>query len=141
MLILSFNTNAKSIKNKTYGNLIVSEIVSIYDGDTFKANIKDIHPLIGERIGIRLVGIDTPEIRSKCKSEKALARKAKQFTVNFLRSAEVIELRNVKRDKYFRIDAEVYGDGVSLYDLLLSNGLGVKYTGGKKKDWCENEIN
>ena len=137
IFLITFNVSAKSIKDKTYGILTVSEVVSIYDGDTFTVNIKGVHPLIGKRISIRAYGIDTPELRGKCQQEKLLARRAKQLTVQFLRAATVIELRNVKRDKYFRIDAEVYGDGKSLNEILLKSGLAVKYNGNTKvKDWC-----
>lgn len=136
-LLVACSANATSIKDKNFGNLTVSEITSIYDGDTFRANIKDLHPLIGEHIGIRVSGVDTPEIRGKCEQEKKLARQAKQITVDFLRSAKVIELRNVKRGKYFRVVADVFGDNKSLTNVLLNSGLAVAYDGGtKSKNWC-----
>ena len=136
-LLLAFNVNAESIKNKNHGTLTVETVTSIYDGDTFRANIAGLHSLIGERIGIRVAGVDTPEMRGKCKQEKDLARQAKQVTVEALRSAKVIELRNTKRGKYFRIVADVYVDNKNLTDILISSGLGVAYDGGtKSKDWC-----
>jgi len=46
---------------QTYGNLTVSEIRSIYDGDTFKAHIANLHPIIGQSVSIRVNGVDTPE--------------------------------------------------------------------------------
>lgn len=120
-----------------YGNVFVDEVTSIYDGDTFRVSIKDYPAIIGNRVAIRVNGIDTPEIRAKCKKEKLLARKAKQFTVNFLRTSKVIELRNIQRGKYFRIVADVYGDGVNLTTELIKHKLGVAYDGGKKsKNWC-----
>ncbi|MEH6729282.1 MAG: thermonuclease family protein [Pseudoalteromonas distincta] len=138
LLLLSFTANAESIRNKNHGTLVVSEVTSIYDGDTFRANIKGLHSLIGERIGIRVAGVDTPEMRGKCKQEKNLARQAKQVTVEALRSAKVIELRNTKRGKYFRIVAGVYVDNKNLTDILISSGLGVSYDGLiKVKDWCK----
>ena len=131
------SVNAASIKNSTYGTLQVEQVTSIYDGDTFRANLKDVHPLIGKRIGIRVSGVDTPEMRGKCQKEKDLARQAKKITVNFLRKAKKIELRNVKRGKYFRIVADVFGDGKSLTKTLLKSGLAVPYHGAKKaKNWC-----
>ncbi|MFQ3258036.1 MAG: micrococcal nuclease [Pseudoalteromonas distincta] len=137
-LLLAFNVNAESIKNKNHGTLTVETVTSIYDGDTFRANIAGLHSLIGERIGIRVAGVDTPEMRGKCKQEKDLARQAKQVTVEALRSAKVIELRNTKRGKYFRIVADVYVDNKNLTDILISSGLGVAYDGGTKaKDWCD----
>ena len=89
-------------------------------------------------IGIRVVGVDTPEMRGKCKQEKVLARQAKQVTVEALRSPKVIELRNTKRGKYFRIVADVYVDNKNLTDILISSGFGVAYDGGTKdSDWCD----
>ena len=66
---------------------------------------------------------------------KALARKAKQFTVAKLRGAKTIELRNMKRGKYFRIVAEVWVDGQNLGQLLIEKGLAKLYDGGKKLKW------
>lgn len=122
-------------KDKTYGNVVVDEVTSIYDGDTFKVNIKGWPSIIGERISIRINKIDTPEMRGKTEKEKALARKAKQFTVEKLRSAKKIELRNISRDKYFRIGADVFVDGKDLGKMLIKAGLAVAYDGGTKKKW------
>ncbi|WP_352284175.1 thermonuclease family protein [Pseudoalteromonas sp. Q18-MNA-CIBAN-0097] len=123
---------------KTYDELIVSEIVSIYDGDTFRVTLDgDMPRIFGENISVRVANIDTPEIRTKCVQEKKLARKAKQFTVQKIRESKVIVLKNVQRGKYFRIVADVYLDGVSLSNQLLDNKLAVTYSGGSKKhDWC-----
>ncbi|MEM5547432.1 thermonuclease family protein [Pseudoalteromonas fuliginea] len=88
-------------------------------------------------IGIRVVGIDTPEMCGKCKQEKDLPRQAKKITVEALRSAKVIELRNTTRGKYFRIVADVYVDDKKLTEILISSGLGIAYDGvTKAKDWC-----
>ncbi len=71
-----------SLQAKDYGNITINQVTSIYDGDTFRATIKDYPPIIGERMSIRVNGIDTPEMRGKCEIEKVLARKAKQQTAN-----------------------------------------------------------
>lgn len=131
---LLFSSNLLAAKE--YGSLIVTEVRSIYDGDSFKVNIEGLHPIIGQSIGIRVNGVDTPEMRSKCKEEKLKARQAKKHTVAFLRQAKVIELRNIQRDKYFRIVADVYADDKSLAESLINKGLGVQYYGGKKRKWC-----
>ena len=78
---------------------------------------------------------DTPEIRGKSEREKALAIDAKHYTLNALSNANIIELRNVSRGKYFRIVAEVYYDGHCLSDGLIDAGLAYKYSGGTKKSW------
>jgi len=105
LLLLACTAQAK---DKTYGSVIVSEVTSIYDADTFRVTIKDWPEIAGERIPIRIKGVDAPEIRGKGRNEKVAARKAKQFTVEALRSAKVIELRNMERGKYFRILADVF---------------------------------
>ena len=125
------------IDDQNFGHLQVRQVTSIYDGDTFRATLYDMPPIIGDRIAIRVSGVDTPEMRGSCEQEKHLARLAKQFTVDFLRKSEVIELRNVTRGKYFRIVADVYGDGQSLTHALLQSRYAVPYHGGSKShNWC-----
>jgi len=139
LLLFTVSTlEATSLRDTTYGSVVVSEVTSIYDGDTFRVNLEDYPPIVGARMGIRVNGIDTPEMRGKCKKEKALARTAKQFTVAHLRAAKRIELRNMKRGKYFRIVADVYVDGKNLGQMLIDQGFAVVYDGGHKgKDWCK----
>lgn len=124
-----------SLKNTTYGTAVVDEITSIYDGDTFRCNIKGYPGIVGERIGIRIYGIDTPEMRDKNPKIKALAQKAKQFAVSKLRGAKVIELRNMRRGKFFRIVAEVWVDGKDLGKMMIKEGLAKEYYGGTKVVW------
>lgn len=122
---------------KTYGNVVVDEVTSIYDSDTFRVNIKLFPDILGERVPIRVAGVDTPEMKGKCQKEILLARKAKQITVAALRGAHKIELKNIQRGKYFRIVADVYIDGQNLAETLIGSGLAVRYYGGhKSKDWC-----
>ena len=127
-----------SLKDKAYGSLQIAEVTSIYDADTFRVNIANVPAVIGERMSVRVAGIDAAEIRGKCEKEKRLAREAKQFTVSLLRGAKTIELANIKRGKYFRFIADVIIDGnISLSKSLIKNGHAVPYSGGKKtKDWC-----
>ena len=121
---------------KTYGNVVIDEVTSIYDADTFRANINHWPDVIGESISIRVLGIDAPEIRGKCKAEKQAALRAKQFTVMALSNARRIELRNIQRGKYFRLLADVWVDGESLAQGLIKAGLARVYDGGKRLGWC-----
>jgi len=121
-----------------YGSVIVSKVVSVYDGDTFKADIEHYPDLIGKNINIRVNGVDTPEIRGKCQLEKDLAYRARDLTKTFLERADIVVLYNMKRGKYFRIVADVNADGYELSKLLIDSGLAVPYDGGTKiKDWCK----
>lgn len=131
-LILSFSAFAE---DKIYGDAVVSEVTSIYDGDTFRCTIKGYPPIIGERIGIRIAGVDCPEMKDKRQNIKNLARQAKQYTVKRLREGKEIKLVNMRRGKYFRIVADVIIDGKSLSQELIDNGLAKPYGGGTKEKW------
>ncbi|WP_294964570.1 thermonuclease family protein [Sulfurimonas sp.] len=137
LIVLTLSANAEALKNIVFENAVVEEVTSIYDGDTFRANIKGYPKIVGYRMSVRILGIDTPEKRAKCKKEKDLALAAKKLTESLLKGAELIELKNIKRGKYFRILADVYVDGVPIANELIKNNLAVKYDGGTKIDWCE----
>ena len=121
-----------------YGDLVVEKYLSNYDGDTFRVDIPDVHPIIGQNIPIRLRGVDTPEILGKCDEEKALAIKARDFVRDLLANAESIILQNIERGYYFRIVADVSVDGVDLARTLIQNKLGRPYDAGKKESWCDS---
>tara|TARA_R110000765_G_scaffold70191_1_gene136119 strand:+ start:131 stop:562 length:432 start_codon:yes stop_codon:yes gene_type:complete len=135
--VLSMCSYAEALKDIKFDNVVVDKITSVYDGDTFRANIKDYPKIVGHRMSIRILGIDTPELKAKCKREKDLAINAKRLTASMLGDGKRIELRNIKRGKYFRILANVYVDGISIGDELIRNNLALEYDGGTKIDWCE----
>lgn len=108
-----------------------------YDGDTCTVSLPGVHPLFGERIDVRIAGIDTPEIKGKCEHEKALARSARDLVNETLATASNIDLEDLGRDKYFRIGARVMADGQDLGAELLRLRLAVIYNGGTKTaPWC-----
>jgi micrococcal nuclease len=110
-----------------------------YDADTITVSIPGAHPLIGEKIGVRVRGIDSPEIKGTLPCEKDQAKTAKRLIENILKNSKRIDLENVDRDKYFRILADVIVDSKNLKDVLLKNGLAYAYKGGtkEKRDWCK----
>ena len=109
-------------------------VVSVYDGDTFRCDVDGWPPIIGENIGIRINGIDTPEMNDSRPRVKILAKKARDYARQRLGNGDV-ELKNIKRGKYFRIVADVYVDGSNLGDELLRQKLAKQYDGGKKPKW------
>lgn len=121
--------------DKLYGKAKISEVRSIYDGDTFKCTIKSWPVIIGEDIGVRVAGVDCPEMRDPNPEIKAKAQEAKQYTVARLREGKNIWLMNMRRDKYFRILADVSIDGKDLGKELIEKGLAKPYDGGTKEAW------
>jgi endonuclease YncB( thermonuclease family) len=135
-LFFSIAVLAAGIDDADFGSVPVSEVTSIYDGDTFRCTIQGYPPIIGERIGIRVAGIDCAEMKDSRPQIKQLAQQAKQLSVALLRDAHKIELRHMRRDKYFRIVAEVWiDDTISLSQELLKAGLAKPYDGGHKDGW------
>ena len=116
--------------------LTPDQIVEVYDGDTFKVDLPGMHALFGDNLSIRLLGIDTPEMKGTSDEVKALAMQAREVTEKALLGGTKIELRNVQRGKYFRVVAEVWIDGESLADTLKGEGLAKDYDGeGARPEW------
>ena len=137
LFVFSISSYAGLLKDIEFDDVVVDKITSVYDGDTFRANIKGYPKIVGYRMSVRILGIDTPELKAKCKREKDLAINAKRLSTSLLMDGKLIELRNIKRGKYFRILADVYVDGISIGDELIRNNLALEYDGGTKIDWCK----
>lgn len=112
-----------------------------YDGDTITFDIPNVHPLMGKSVGVRVRHVDTPEIKGKAPCEKDVARTAKRLIENLLKSAKTIHLKNVDRDKYFRILADVEVDGKDLKEILFKNHVAYRYEGDTKRkiNWCQRK--
>lgn len=107
-------------------------VASVYDGDTFKINLNCSVAVYCEKVPVRVLGVDTPEIKGKTAKEKRLAQKAKAFTKNFL-AQRPVSLTDCGRDKYFRLLCNVTnGQGQNLAQELIKRDLGYEYWGGKK---------
>ena len=132
-LILPFLLLPSYSLAKSFGDYKGAIYVRNYDGDTITFNLPGLHPIIGEKINIRVNGIDTPEIRGKCEKEKYDAKQAKEMVTDILKDAEQIILRNMERGKYFRIAADVIVDGENLADMMIEAGMAVSYDGGKNR--------
>lgn len=130
------------------------EYVKNYDGDTITFNIPGVHPIIGNRVKVRLLNVDTAEIKTKEECEKQKARQAQKVVENLLKPAKRIDLENIQRGKYFRIVADVKigknidkntgkkKNKISLGDYLIKNNLAYYYKGKKKPriDWCSKNF-
>jgi endonuclease YncB( thermonuclease family) len=106
--------------------------VIVRDGDTIVVN----------DVAYRLKGVNTPEIRGKCKRgkefEMKLAREAKDYLVMLLLSGDV-HLYEDGSDKYGRVLADVVVNGENVGDRLIKEGLGRKWTqkwDRKPEPWC-----
>lgn len=114
--------------------------VACSDGDSCTVNIMTLVPLpavFGHEVGVRLSGIDTPEMRGQCAKEKALAIVARDYLSAQVRAAKKIEIKEVFRDKYFRVEGILLADGVNMNQLMVQKGYAVLYGGtGPRHNWC-----
>ena len=128
--------NSTPLPSTDFLEIRPKQVVEVYDGDTFKIDLQGVHPLFGDKLPIRVKGIDTPELRGTTEEIKALAEQARELTEKTLKGAEKIELRNPERGKYFRIVAEVWVDGKALATMLKEKGLAQDYDGeGERPKW------
>ena len=130
--LISLNVNSGELKIVQYKDSFC------YDGDTCYAILDDV-PEGLEYVRVRIRGIDTPEIKGKCKAERELAQKAKSYINKSIREAHVITLRNLEWGKYGgRIVADLYIDNTNYLRYIENEKFYVLYNGGKKvKDWCK----
>lgn len=127
-------------KPTEYGDVLVSKLVDVHDGDTFFIEQPNWPPIIGHHIGVRVLGIDTPELHDKDLQVKAAAIKARAYARKVLESAKEIRLLNLKRDKYFRILADVSVDGKDFGKMMLDGGFAKKYDGGTKDVFTPEDV-
>jgi endonuclease YncB( thermonuclease family) len=132
LILLSSITHA----DKSYGDLVVKKVISVYAGATFRAHLPSGHPLISKNIRITLKGIDTPEIKGKCWKEKQRALRAKEYLKYRLDMSDEVVLKNTKRGKYFRLVADVYLDGKNINQEMINKKLAYAYHKSRTNDWC-----
>lgn len=104
-----------------------AKYISNYDGDTIKF-MADLGFGVWKHITVSLVGIDTPELRSKDPSAKERAYTAKDYVFSKLADAKeiIIKIQKDKTGKYGRYIADVVFDGTCLAEALVSDGLAVR---------------
>ena len=110
----------------------------VIDGDTFDATVMLDGGNIVVPVRVRIRDVDTPEIHGKCAAEREMAARAKTRLGEMLPVGSVVELTNIKDDKYLgRIDANVAdGRGGDVGRALVRAGLGRPYNGGRRAGWC-----
>ena len=124
---------------------LVARISRCYDGDTCTASRvlwgeAELPPILGRDIGVRVRGIDAPEMKGRCALERCLAARAQQVLERFVtsRSAAGLRLESCVRDKYFRLGCDIVdADGESAAEVMLASGFALPYDGrAKMHDWC-----
>ena len=117
-----------------------AKLVKVVDGDTVDAEI-DLGFDISVKKRIRLVGIDTPECRTRDLKEKALGLAAKDRVKAILVENPKFTLESTKIGKFGRVLGNIYItilDGtesltqICLNDQLIKEKHAIAYFGGKR---------
>jgi len=134
--VFGFTVEPRHERAADFGDIRVSRVVSVYDGDTFHVDVDGWPAIVGHAMPVRVAGIDCPEMTAHKLSVKTKAVRAKMLTKKLLAGAKVIYLRHMRRGKYFRIIADVELDGKLLSEMLLDAKLAKPYTGeGPRPAW------
>lgn len=99
-------------------------ITAVYDGDTVTADIDLGFEVWLRGQKLRLLNINTPEVRGKTRPEGIIARDALR---NRILGKEVI-VKSDRRGKYGRWLVEIIIDEENINSWLLSEGYAVPYT-------------
>ena len=113
-----------------YKRQIIRRVV---DGDTVDITL-DLGFDILYNNRIRLLGIDTPESRTRDLEEKKLGLAAKDRVKELCPVGSTVTVKTTKdgRGKFGRILGEIYVGDVNVNKLLVEEGHAVEYFGGKK---------
>ena len=109
----------------------------VVDGDTVDATV-DLGFDTWKKVRIRLVGINTPESRTRDLEEKKLGLAAKkrlhEILIKDSKTPGIFKLKSHGVGKYGRCLGELFVEGLkeSVNKTLISEGHGVEYFGGKR---------
>ena len=115
-------------------------VIKVYDGDTITIAGRLPYPESRlYRFQVRLLGIDSPEIKGKSEKEKEAAHKSQQALEGLVLNKTVL-LREISTEKYGRILANVYlvsetGQELLVNKWMLTNGHAVPYDGKTKQQF------
>lgn len=127
----------EDVEERTGNKRFTVDYLKAYDGDTIQATVN------GKQQKIRLLMIDTPEMRHKEHGIQPYAQDAMDYTVQLMESAKKIEAVydvGPETDHYDRLLAYVFVDDVLLQESLLEKGLAAVRFIHKPNNTFEQEL-
>ena len=112
----------------------------VVDGDTVDVEI-DLGFKVLHRARVRMLGIDTPESRTRNLAEKALGLASKARLKELLKGKKTKLVCTKEKGKFGRVLATVWtidkitGEETNVNDRLCEEGHARPYFGGKKTPW------
>lgn len=113
------NLNLEYVKPFDFKFTIQAKIISVYDGDTVTAVFK--YNGIYSSFKIRLLGINTPEIRNSNLNKKRKAIEARDY-LRYLILNKVVVLECKGRGKYGRILGNIFYNNIDINEKMITEG-------------------
>ncbi len=109
-----------------------SKVTEVYDGDTVTVDVDLGFSMSLRKLKVRLLGIDTAEMKGGTNESKAHAIAARDWLRNQVLGKDVF-LESKGLDKYGRWLGRIHTqDGNCCNDQLITLGLAIPYDGGSK---------
>ena len=111
-------------------------IVKVVDGDTVDVDIDLGFGMVYKKQRVRMLGIDTPESRTRDLVEKKFGKASKKHLKAILEEAESIELVSHDKGKFGRILGDLFigSNETSVNQQMINDHHAVAYTGGNKEE-------
>lgn len=129
-----------ALVGQTWAPLPPPANIRVHDGDTITVDFPGLPEVFGKNIGVRLLGIDTPELRDPNPIVKAYAYKAREYLILRVKAAKTLEIKAASRDKFFRMDGRLYLDDIDIQQELIARGYAKPYFGDKKSPWTVADV-
>ena len=115
------------------------KLLRVVDGDTIDVNL-DLGFNVWHKARVRMLGIDTPESRTRNLEEKAMGLASKARLKALLKGNKVEIECSKEKGKFGRVLGIVWatdkeGNRTNCNDQLCAEGHARPYFGGKKKAW------
>ena len=116
------------------------KVVRVIDGDTVDVDIDLGFGIWLRKERVRIMGIDTPESRTRDKVEKAFGLASKAKLKELLKNGAILKTQVSKKGedmkgKFGRILGDfILDDGRKVTEVLIDEGHAVAYFGGSKDD-------
>jgi len=112
-------------------------VLEVHDGDTVYVRPDgNCLPVLFQRIGIRALGCDTPELHDRRAEMRAKSEEARAYAAGLLSPGQAVVVKDIAWDKYGgRVRGRIEIDGADLCSLLIDAGLAREYHGKGVKPW------
>ena len=107
----------------------------VIDGDTVDVDIDLGFGIWQMNERVRIMGIDTPESRTRNKEEKVRGLLSKAYLKDAIKKAKKLTIKTHKGSetgKFGRILGEIFADGINLNLKMCTEGYAVQYYGQNK---------